>query len=250
MLERAKWIKRADSLIPWSLLLRGDRVSCPCCAGRFRRLRTYGSRRNALCPGCRSLERHRALCVYLKQSATLFNDGLRILHLAPEPILERRLKALPRVSYLGADLNPGEGQVRADVTDLPFADASFDMILCSHVLEHVREDRRAMSELYRVLAPGGRAILQHPIDHTRAVTFEDPSVATPRARRRAYGQRDHVRIYGRDFRQRLEDAGFRVTVVRVDELADNETTVRHCLPPATAQLRGGDIHVGLKLPSR
>jgi SAM-dependent methyltransferase len=244
-------LKRLDWLLPWAVVLRGDRVSCPCCGGRFRRFRRFRGRGDARCPGCGSLERHRALWLFLERSSEIHSGDLRVLHLAPEPALERRLKALPNLRYLGADLHPARGQLRADVTDLPFPDASFDMILCSHLLEHVPNDRKAMSELFRVLAPAGQAILQHPIDPRRDVSAQDPSIASRRARRRAYRQRDHVRIYGRDFGDRLQRAGFEVTFRPVEEIAGEDGTLRHRLVPDDPDVwPGGDIYVCVKPPAR
>lgn len=137
---------------------------------------------------------------------------MRLLHFAPENALARRLSALPRVEYVTADLDPGAAMVAADITALPFADSSFDAILCIHVLEHVDDDRAAMRELRRVLAPGGFAIVMVPLDLDRAETYEDASVVSPEDRRREFWQSDHVRLYGRDLAERLRAAGFEVDV--------------------------------------
>jgi SAM-dependent methyltransferase len=191
---------------------RGDRVECPCCGGRFRAFLPFGvvRRPGAMCPACGSLERHRLLWLWLERRTDLFRVTARLLHLAPEPLLGRRLAALPRITYVSADLQSPLARVRADATRLAFRDAAFDVILCLHVLEHVPDDRAAMRELRRTLAPGGWAVLQSPVEAGRAVTFEDPSVTSPAERERRFGQRDHVRIYGRDYERRLSEAGFRV----------------------------------------
>jgi predicted SAM-dependent methyltransferase len=116
-----------------------------------------------------------------------------------------------------ADIVPGNAMVVADITAIPFAAATFDVLLCNHVLEHVSNDRQAMRELYRVLKPGGWAVLQSPVDKRRAQTFEDSTIISPQDRERLFGQRDHVRVYGRDYKERLESAGFAVTIVDYSE---------------------------------
>jgi SAM-dependent methyltransferase len=119
---------------------------------------------------------------------------------------------MPHLDYITADLSSSQVNTKADITNIPCKDNSFDVVLCNHVLEHVPDDQRAMRELLRTLAPGGWAILQSPIDSGRDVTFEDSSITSPRDRERAFGQHNHVRIYGRDYRRRLERAGFQVNV--------------------------------------
>jgi SAM-dependent methyltransferase len=205
-------------------------------------------RPNAKCPRCGSLERHRALWIYLTDHSTLLAVPPEILHMAPEPSIERALRALPGVRYTAADLDPERrGIIRADITALPFADASFDLILCNHVLEHVPADRAAMSELFRVLRPGGTAIIQNPVDARRAVTYEDPNVVTPEDRLREFGQRDHVRVYGRDFRERLTATGFTLTV-ESPETWDDRRSMRSAVIERGSLYRGTDIHVCAKPP--
>jgi SAM-dependent methyltransferase len=166
---------------------------------------------NARCPRCNQLERHRAVWLYLRDRTALLTEELSVLHVAPERPFRDRLSVLPNLRYICGDLNPKDaGERRLDVTELPFDNEYFDLVLCNHVLEHVPDDRVAMRELFRVLAYGGRAIMQHSVDYTRAVTFEDDSVTSPPDRKRVFGQHDHVRIYGRDIDDRLEAAGFEV----------------------------------------
>jgi len=112
--------------------------------------------------------------------------------------------------YISADLESPIAMVKLDITNIPFKDDSFDAILCSHVLEHIADDRKAMHELFRVLKPRGWAILQSPVNQKSSRTFEDPSVVSPEDRERIFGQHDHVRIYGRDYTDRLQSAGFTV----------------------------------------
>jgi hypothetical protein len=200
-----------------SWLYRGDRVTCPVCEGTFRKfmpkLKLVGPNRpNSRCPRCGASERHRHLWLYLRNRTKLFSEPLRVLHFAPEWSIQERLRRSPNLDYVSADLDPRRAMVRMDIADLRYPDDSFDVVLCSHVLEHVTDDRRALSELYRVLKPGGWAIVLVPIDHKRAETFEDPTVVSPEDRERLFWQADHVRLYGRDFKKRLEETGFAVSV--------------------------------------
>ncbi|CAN5716465.1 hypothetical protein BH11PSE8_BH11PSE8_30760 [soil metagenome] len=213
-------------------------VLCPCCKGQFELFRPFGTppRANAMCPNCGSLERHRLMQLYFERKTNLFSAPLKVLHFAPEACFAAVLDNNPLIDYISADLYAPNAKQKIDITDIPYADDSFDVILCSHVLEHIPDDHRAMRELRRVLKPQGWALLQVPIDHRRATTFEDPSVTDPAERLRLFGQHDHVRWYGRDYATRLVRAGFDV---RVDdffgELADD--LVRHY-----GLIAGEDIH--------
>ena len=210
----------------------GMRVTCPCCRWRFRRFLPYGvnQRANALCPNCGSLERHRLLWLYLKNRTDLFQRSHRMLHIASEPIFARMFQRLPALTYFTADLNSQSVSVRLDITNVAYKDNSFDVVLCNHVLEHVENDRKAMTELWRVLRPGGWAIINSPIDLERAETFEDWSIKSPVDRERAFGQRDHVRLYGRDYKERLQKAGFAVKVDRYIRELDPYVVRKHGLP--------------------
>ena len=206
----------------------GMRYQCPFCKWRFRRwiptgftaavlkerhVAGAGYRKNGLCPWCNSIDKERLVYLYLQNKTDLFETAgpaLRLLHMAPEERLGKRIRALPRVRYVSGDITPGRAMQVVDLTKIAYPDASFDVIMCSHVLEHIPEDRKAMQELYRVLAPGGYAILQVPISLTRVETWEDPTIEDPAERERMFGQSDHVRIYGADYVTRLEGAGFSV----------------------------------------
>jgi predicted SAM-dependent methyltransferase len=231
---------------PLSLLYRGDRVECPCCGQTARKfmptVRPVGPNRpNARCPSCGARHRQRYLWLYLQRKTNLLVDRLRVLHVAPERIFEEWLGSRPNLDYVSTDLERPRAMVKADITDLPFADDSFDVILCSHVLEHVVDDRKAMRELYRVLRPGGWAVVLVPIDVSRSETFEDPTIVAPADRERLFGQDDHVRVYGRDFTARLEEAGFTVRVEDFTrELGESETQ-RYGL-----RRRKRDLHLCLK----
>jgi hypothetical protein len=216
----------------------GDRFECPCCGGRFRKMRDFrpeesreyvGLRRNAECPRCSSLERHRLLWLFLQRKTNLFTARLRVLCVAPEELLQSALLRLPNLDYLSVDLDSPLAMEHIDVTRIPYADDRFDVVLCNHVLEHIPEDVRAMGELRRVLRPGGWALLQTPIDTERATTYEDPRILGPEERARHFGQSDHVRIYGRDYVDRLRAAGFDVRAIDFRKELGGEQVARFSL---------------------
>ncbi len=198
-------------------LHRGDAVACPCCGGTFSRFVAHRTRPHAKCPRCASLERHRLLQLYIMERTELPDGKLSVLHFAPELELQRYLRDRPNLTHRSADIDSPLADDKVDIVDLPYADASFDAVICLHVLEHIPDDAKAMSELHRVLVPGGKAIVMVPIDHRRETTLEDPSVTSEEDRARVFGQFDHVRLYGRDFGDRLVAAGFDV---RVDAFLD------------------------------
>jgi SAM-dependent methyltransferase len=174
---------------------------------------------------------------YIANEQTLVdpNKPMRVLHVAPERGIAEWLTRRSVVEYLAGDLTPERYDfvpaVRVDVARLQFADAQFDLLICNHVLEHVPDDRLAMRELFRVLRPGGQAILQVPISDALTLTREDPAVTEPHERERMFGQADHVRIYGRDYSDRLSAAGFVVEVVNPGDRWGGETVHRLRLDP-------------------
>jgi SAM-dependent methyltransferase len=223
----------------------GDRHACPLCGGRFRRFLSFRSdgsegfvdiRPDARCPRCGSLERHRLLWLFLREKTNLFHDRLKVLSVSPEFLFQRVLARLPNLDYWSVDLESPLAFERMDITAMRFGDGEFDVVLCNHVLEHVPDDRRAMEELCRVLKPGGWAIVQTPVDPRLEKTFEDPSVVSPRERARLFRQVDHVRIYGRDYPERLRQAGFTVRLVDYVGGMDPERVLRYGL------LEHEDIH--------
>lgn len=189
---------------------KGRRVQCPCCGGRWRAFMPLAGRAGVECPRCGAHERHRAMWLLLDERLGSAPDEVALLHLAPEPCLQARLCALPGVRYLAGDLDSPHADVRLDIAAMPFPDASFDAVICSHVLEHVDDDRAALAELVRVLRPGAWVLLSVPVDPSREETLEDPAIATPEARTWHYWQHDHVRLYGRDFPRRVTAAGFEI----------------------------------------
>lgn len=224
----APWLRRARALC-----YLGDGVECPCCGGRFRTFLPAGKPRRpgALCPRCSSLERHRLIWLFLTERTPLFRDRLRVLSVAPEQDLQRRLRSEPRLTYVSGDRDSALAMVRFDLERLPVRDGAFDVVICTHVLEHVGDVRAALRELLRVLGPGGWALLQSPVDTSRAQTLEDPSVKSPAERLRVFGQEDHVRIFGRDYAAWLRAAGFDVEVVPYGRESGPERVARHGLDP-------------------
>lgn len=183
-----------------------------------------GGRPGALCPGCGSLDRERLIYLYLRDETDLlvvrrlpWARSPWILHIAPAPRLAQTIMAACGwTRYVDAALEPGKAMVQMDLTNIQFPDDWFDVILCVHVLEHIEDDAKAMAELYRVLKPGGWALLQVPVSRILTETMEDAAMRTPEQRYAAYGQRDHVRIYAeQDYTQRLEAAGFEVETYSV-----------------------------------
>ena len=205
---------------------------CPVCRTKLRVFLPFGEnpRPNAQCPNCKSLERHRALWL-LMQQLDWYHKGMRVLHFAPESIFYRLLSSFKDIDYWPVDLDPSRynGMVRkaVDITSIPFNDNSFDLIMCAHVLEHIPDEKKAISELYRVLNVGGFAFLNVPVFNIPK-TFENPEINTPELRSKYYGQFDHVRAYGLDYPQRLGVAGFSVILFEMDGF-DEKTLKRYGL---------------------
>jgi SAM-dependent methyltransferase len=206
-------------------------VECPICGGQFPEFRPAGRQQhpNSKCPQCGSKKRHRLQWLFLKQQTNFFTAPLRVLHFAPESFFSKAFAALPNLDYCSADIEPGRAMLTFDMTAIPDEIGTFDVILCSHVLEHVPDDQQAMRELYRVLRPGGWALIMVPIDPDRETTFEDPTVTDPTIREQLFNQRDHVRIYGQDVQARLEVAGFTVTPYRYAKILGPAATQRYSL---------------------
>ena len=150
--------------------------------------------------------------LYLQNETQFFTEKLKVLHIAPEQEFLRRFKKMDNLDYTSADLFSPIVDVKADILDLPFADNSFDVIICNHVLEHIVEDRKAMSELYRVMKPGGWGILQVPMKNSLEKTYEDFTITDPKERQKHFGQYDHVRWYGMDYFDRLRSVGFQAEI--------------------------------------
>jgi predicted SAM-dependent methyltransferase len=143
-----------------------------------------------------------------------------MLHVAPESCLESKFKKLLGNNYLTADLNNPRVMVKMDITNIQYPDEYFDSILCSHVLEHVLDDKKAMGEFYRVLKNNGWAILLVPL--TAGKTIEDSTIVTPEDRQRVFGHPEHVRIYGKDYIDRLNSVGFQVNIIKAKDLVNDD----------------------------
>ncbi len=195
------------------LFYKGSRYTDPIDGRSFRTFLPYGyekQRPNALSPSTLSLERHRLLWLYLETATDFFTTNKKVLHIAPEQCFIKRFKKIKNWEYTTADLYSPIVDVKADICDLPFEDNSFDLVFCNHVLEHIPDDKKAMSELYRVLKKGGTGIFQVPQDLERETTYEDFSITSPEERAKHFGQYDHVRVYGLDYFDKLRKVGFQV----------------------------------------
>lgn len=192
---------------------RGSEYACPLCNTGLRAFRTLDdpSMIDAECPVCGSLGRHRYLWHVLSSHGTGPAPGESLLHFAPEWPLERRLARRLGHGYVSADLRPGRAMRVLDLQSLDLPEASFDWILCSHVLEHVPDDRIALAQMRRVLRARGQLLLQVPV-RDGGNTIEAPRDATPDYRRRHFGLDDHLRLFGDDLVSRIEASGFRVAV--------------------------------------
>ncbi len=215
------------------LIYSGNAVECPVCSKTFKKFLPYGrvSRANALCPNCLALERHRLMYLYLKEKTDFFTANLKVLHVAPEACFIERFEAMENLDYITADIESPLAKVKMDIHDIPFEANTFDVVFCNHVMEHVRDDIRSMSELKRVLKPGGWGIIQIPIFHpVPDVTDEGTSITDPNERERRFGQSDHVRLYGKDYPERLRTAGFNVKVDQFVTELPAEKSKRFALP--------------------
>jgi SAM-dependent methyltransferase len=197
------------------ILYSGNKVECPVCERSFSKFLSYGSkvahRENVLCPYDLTLERHRLMWLYLKDHSIFFTAAhLDVLHIAPEQCFYKRFKAQGNLNYLTADLVSPLADMHFDIHSIPLEDNRFDVIFCNHVMEHVEDALQCMKELYRVLKPGGWAILQVPQDFSRAETYEDKTIVSPEEREKHYWQKDHVRLFGMDYPDWLRKAGFQV----------------------------------------
>ena len=216
--------------------LRGDAVQCPCCQRSFAHFEDDWNRPDAICPRCGSHERHRLLRLWLERRADLRG---RVLHFAPEYAISRWLAGRPELDYVTSDYAAGSGaDLRLDMTAIDLPDASFDVVIASHVLEHVADDRAALAEVRRILRPGGRAIVMVPVDHDRPHTYDDPSITAPADRERAYRQHDHLRLYGADVAERLSLPGLRFAAEAYARELGPRLRERHRL------LEADEIYVG------
>jgi len=205
----------------------GTKFTCPFCKGIFRTFLPFGVknpifeekniigggyRLNVMCPCCNSTDRERNIYLYLKNKTNIFNEDITLLHVAPESNLKKVFINCSTIHYLTVDLKSTSVMAKMDLTNIACIDNSFDVIICNHVFEHIPNDRKAISELYKVLKRGGWAILQVPISQSLTATYEDPSITGQEEREKIFGQKDHVRIYAKDYIKKLQNAGFSVEI--------------------------------------
>jgi SAM-dependent methyltransferase len=200
----------------------GRAVYCTVCEHTYRQFLPYGrinTRSNALCPNCLSLERHRLIYLYLREKTDFFSKKKHVLHIAPEACFISRFEKIHEENYITADIESPLAKVKMDIHQIPFEENRFDVVLCNHVLEHVRDDIQAMREIKRVLKPGGFAILQVPFfSPMMEKTYSDNSITDKREREKAFGQDDHVRKYGYDYSKRIDESG----LISMEEMFVNE----------------------------
>lgn len=199
------------------IVYKGNNVECPVCNRSYSKFLSYGSsiahRENVLCPGDLTLERHRLMWLYLKDHSDFFTSNkLNVLHIAPEQCFHQCFKQQENLNYLTGDLVSPIADLHFDLHQIPLEENRFDVVFCNHVLEHVNDANQCMRELYRVMKPGGWGIMQVPQDFDREITFEDSSITSEEDRERYYWQKDHVRLFGKDYPNWLENAGFNVEV--------------------------------------
>ena len=239
-----------------AFLLKGSRFTDPIDGKSFRMFLPYGygnQRNNVLSPSTLSLERHRLLWLYLQNETDFFqseldsdspvtqnkriklrkdaetSSALKVLHFAPEQEFYKRFKKQTNIEYTTTDLLSPLADVKADICNLPFEDNAYDIIFCNHVLEHIPDDTKAMQELFRVLKPGGMGIFQIPQDLSRASTFTDDTIVDQKERSKIFGQYDHVRVYGRDYFDKLRSIGFKVIEEDYTHKIAPELVEKYCL---------------------
>ena len=228
------------------IIFHGKRYTDPIDNSNYSRFLSYGYKRirkNALCPGTLSLERHRLLWLYLDNETNFLNSSLKVLHVAPEQVFYKKFKKLKNWDYLTFDLNSPIADIKGDLTSTNFKDESFDLIICNHVLEHIKDDKSALNEIYRVLKYNGISILQVPINLRREKTFEDSTIKSKIQREKYFGQYDHVREYGLDFKDRVEQSGFKVQMINYSKKISKDLIIKYGL------MKNDLIPIAKKLPS-
>lgn len=228
------------------IIFRGKKYTDPIDDSNYSKFLSYGYktvRKNALCPGTLSLERHRLLWLYLDRETNFLSSNLKVLHVAPEQVFYKKFKKLKNWEYFTFDLNSPIADIKGDLISTNFKDEYFDLIICNHVLEHIEDDKSALDEMYRILKYNGISILQVPINVKRENTFEDLSIKSKIQREKYFGQYDHVREYGLDFKDRVEQAGFKVEMINYSKKISQDLVIKYGL------MKDDLIPIGKKLPS-
>lgn len=214
-----------------AVFYRGNAVACSICHKQFKKFLPYGrkARENALCPNCLALERHRLMWLFLKQKTNFFTAPLKVLHIAPELCFIHRFEKQDNLEYITGDIESPLAKVKMDIHQIPFEDCSFDVVFCNHVMEHVDDDILACKEINRVLKNDGWGIIQSPV-YDIPLTLEDKTITSPAERERLFGQRDHVRKYGRDYASRLSNSGLNVQENDFVKKLSTEVIRKYALP--------------------
>lgn len=175
-----------------------------------------GHRENCICPTCGSSDRNRWFMFVLSNYTNIFEGRFRVLHFAPESNVSERIMSNPNCDYYSVDIQAGRAMHVVDILDIPYRDSFFDYVILNHVMEHISNESVAMKEIQRVLKIGGKMIISFPIC-TNIDTFEDNNISSSEDRLKYYGQDDHVRLYGRDYKARMEKYGWQVDVYTPQE---------------------------------
>lgn len=229
------WLKAVRTRVRMLACAFPRRVECVACGWTGRRFLDDDWHRDVCCPKCGSSVRHRLLLAAHRHlpglSFAAAYGGRRVLHVAPEPIVGKHIRPVA-MAYVRADYLHDGVDIRLDITDMhEVADGAYDVIIACDVLEHVGDFRRALAEMHRVLVAGGLAVLTVPQEDGLAVTREDPGLTTDEERRMAFGQHDHVRMFGDDFVAELDLHGFDVSIVDASSFSE-DLVVRYRLGPA------------------
>ncbi len=234
--EKTRISFRENVIKLFSYFYKGKGYYCVCCKNEFTRFLTKGNipRTQAQCPFCGSLERTRVLKMYLENETTAFNSTQKILHFAPEKSLLKLLSA-SNPNYIDADINPNYANHVIDITDIPYQNAYFDIIICAHVLGHIPDEQKAISELFRVIKPGGVVLIQTLLNRERD-TFEDYAIVSEKDKLKYYGERDLCRLHGKDFSFRLKKAGFEVLEIDYRMNFDTSQRLKYSLGDGNREL--------------
>ena len=217
----------------FSLMMRGNKFEDPINGKTYSKLLPYGrliSRKNALAPDSMSLERHRLMWLFMKEKTNFFTDNLKFLHIAPEYCFIKLFKKMKNLDYITGDLISPWADIKMDVHKIPFKENTFDVVICNHVLEHVEDSHKVMTEFFRVMKPGGWGIFQVPINTNSTETQEDKNITDPKEREKLYGQDDHLRLFGLDYGKKLAAAGFKVTESNFINELSPDLVERYALP--------------------
>ncbi|MEA3497349.1 MAG: methyltransferase domain-containing protein [Bacteroidota bacterium] len=192
----------------------GNNYYCPICKSKLRIFKSGN------CPNCGADIRHRTLWLFLLRKTDFFKSRLDVLHFAPEHCFYNKMKKQQNINYLSADLRSPRAMIEIDITNIKYPDNFFNVLISSHVLEHVDDDLKAMKELHRVQSIDGWSIHLVPIDYSRNDTYENSLIKSPEERMKVYGHHDHKRIYGKDYKNKLESSGFKVTVFKTEDFCE------------------------------